>query len=68
MSGAMSAPLPCGPGAAFVLATDDGFRLLDPGQAATRLIAPIGADDPERRMNDRKMRPERPVLGGHDAL
>ena len=44
-------------GGGLVLASDDGFRLLDPGQATTRLIGPIGADDPERRMNDGKCDP-----------
>jgi sugar lactone lactonase YvrE len=36
----------------LVLATDDGFRILDPGASATRLVAAVEADDPLTRMND----------------
>ena len=44
-------------GGGLVLAADDGFRLLDPGETTTRLVGPIGADDPERRFNDGKADP-----------
>lgn len=41
----------------LVLATDDGFRLLDPGATTTRRIAAVEADDPLTRMNDGKVDP-----------
>jgi sugar lactone lactonase YvrE len=44
-------------GGGLVLATDDGFRLLDPGATETRLYAPVEADRPSTRMNDGKVDP-----------
>ncbi len=44
-------------GGGLVLATDDGFRLLDPGATETRLLAPVEADDALTRMNDGKVDP-----------
>lgn len=44
-------------GGGLVLATDDGFHLLDPGATTTRRIAPVEADDPLTRMNDGKVDP-----------
>ena len=41
----------------LVLATDDGFRLLDPGSTTTRLLTPVEADRPLTRMNDGKVDP-----------
>jgi sugar lactone lactonase YvrE len=41
----------------LVLAAQDGFRLLEPGGGPSRLIRPIGAADPERRLNDGKCDP-----------
>ena len=42
-------------GGGLVLATDDGFHLLDPGATATRRIAAVEADDPLTRANDGKV-------------
>jgi len=44
-------------GGGLVLATDDGFRVHDPGATTTRLIAAVEADDPLTRMNDGKVDP-----------
>jgi len=41
----------------LVLAADDGFRLLDPGAAETRLFAPVEAENALTRMNDGKVDP-----------
>lgn len=45
-------------GGGLVLATDDGFHLLDPGAATTRRIAAVEADDPLTRANDGKVDPQ----------
>lgn len=42
----------------LVLATEDGFHLVDPGAATTRRIAAVEADDPLTRMNDGKVDPD----------
>ncbi|MBP0448949.1 SMP-30/gluconolactonase/LRE family protein [Kitasatospora sp. RG8] len=47
-----------------VLATERGFELLDPADGRTTLLAPVEADQPERRMNDGACDPYgRPVAG-----
>ena len=45
-------------GGGLVLATDDGFHLLDPGSTTLRRIAEVEADDPLTRMNDGKVDPQ----------
>jgi sugar lactone lactonase YvrE len=45
-------------GGGLVLATDDGFHLLDPGATTLRRIVAVEADDPLTRMNDGKVDPQ----------
>ena len=45
-------------GGGLVMATDDGFHLLDPGATTTRRIAAVEADDPATRANDGKVDPQ----------